>query len=160
MSVGVQPYNNGYVTFTVTKTPVFVVPFSKTVPIQLISFNGSEVNNTNTILLNWTISSDKLISYFSLERMDESTGVYSEIVSIPSRGNSDSSPVYNYSDNSAPNGIKHYRLQPVLTNGSSFYSPIIMVDAIIPASLIVYPNPVISILTIKGLIPKKTKIIR
>jgi endoglucanase len=154
LSVSVQPYINGFVTVTATETPVFVFPGKKTAQIQLVNFSGNAVNNSNTTLLNWTISSDKSISYFSLERMDETSGVFAEIAKISSNANSDNSPTYSYTDNSATNGIKHYRLKPVLNDDSNFYSPIITIAAINTASLIVYPNPVFNYLNIKGLLPK------
>lgn len=155
MSVSVQPYNNGFATINATETPVFVTPKSKTVqPSQLVSFIGSSVNNTNTSLLSWTITSDKTISYFSLQRMDEKSGIFSEVATIKSLANSDNNPSYTYMDD-GPAGIKHYRLAPFQFNGSNFFSPVITIAAINTASLIAYPNPFTNYLNIKGLSPKR-----
>ncbi len=91
-------------------------------PIELISFTASVINDHNT-LLTWSTAKETNSDYFVLEK---STNRFSSssLDTIKAQGNSNSLVNYTYTDNSFLNGTAYYRLKQVDNNGSSSYSSI------------------------------------
>lgn len=137
---------NGSVTIAASETPVFVVPVSS---VKFLSFTGTPVNSTS-VQLNWKVSADTSITYFSVERQNPVANTFTQITKVTSNMNSAVAASYSYKDIAAVNGQNYYRINAFLKNGGNLYSPVINVNTAITAinpvtpnnSFNVYPNPV------------------
>ena len=153
LEVQIIPYDNGYYAETTVKG------FSE------FWLNGGGKNQDHPLaawlkdftavasgvkgLLDWSswqdIGSDKYIIEKSTDSSD-----FNSIGELPSIPHSDSSQAYHFTDPELSDGNNYYRLVLHLQNGDSLFSPVrkIFYEAI-PAYVQVYPNPLISDITIK-----------
>ncbi len=114
------------------KSPVFTP-----LPVDLLNFAGSNVNNQKT-LLTWETTREENLDKFDIEKSkDGISWQYSSSVKAVAKGN------YQSWDNQPFDGLNLYRLKMVDNDGSYQYSPIVkvMFERAQAASLNVYPNP-------------------
>lgn len=112
-------------------------------PVSFLNFSAGK--QQDNVFLNWLTTDEINNNYFSLER---SAGKgFSEIGRI----NSNNNHAYTYIDDKPEQGINYYRLKQVDKDGAFTYSKIISVTFNNNIRFVVYPNPVIDILNIKGM---------
>lgn len=94
-------------------------------PIQLLSFNATKINQS--VEINWSTASETNNDYFTIERSIDAENF--EIVKTVS-GAGNSNEIINYSeiDNNPINGISYYRLKQTDFNSDFTYSEIIAVE--------------------------------
>jgi hypothetical protein len=96
------------------------------------------------VIVEWKIATDATIIKSSLQRnLNNST--WSEIQSF---GNPPASGQYRVEDRDLPAGFYQYRIKLLLANGSVIFSNISTVNIAGISSLILFPNPVSSLLSI------------
>ena len=112
-------------------------------PISLLNFSGSK--QQQSVVLNWQTANEINNDYFSLERSAGST--FNEIAKV----DASSKNSYSYIDNQPLNGKNYYRLKQVDKDGNFTYSQIVSVDFNEANKYVIFPNPVINDINIKGL---------
>ena len=136
-------------------SPVFVTFASANsselvLPIELLSFTAD--CDGSSAILNWTTASERNNDYFIVERSDDAVN-FTEIARLQGAGNSINQNDYSYVDNEKNYGLTYYRLTQVDYDGTSSRSEIIYTDCYEnfdgDASVEVYPNPVVSDLSIE-----------
>ena len=95
-------------------------------PIEIKSFKA-DVISSNLIKLNWETASETNNNYFVLERSIDAANFYA-FDSIKSKGNSESSSIYEYMDEYPFLGDFYYRLKQVDFDGKSRYVGLINVN--------------------------------
>jgi hypothetical protein len=106
-------------------------------PLHLISFNASLINNTAKLV--WNTASEVNVKEYSIEKSNDGTN-YSSIAKVAAKNLSSAS--YEYVDANVIAGVNYYRLKMIDVDGSFTYSSIVTVNnKLIVASLSVYPNP-------------------
>jgi hypothetical protein len=94
---------------------------SSPLPVELISFSATEINNN--VAVSWSTASELNNDYFDVQKSDDGTYFYS-IGSVDGYGNSHSTIDYNFIDyHYQPNSF--YRLKQVDYNGDYEYSNVI-----------------------------------
>ena len=124
--------------------------FDFVMPITLISFDGSVLNND--IILYWDVSNEINNDYFEIEKQNE-RGVFESLGTIPSLWN-DAAAIMSYSfvDRNPFFGKNIYRLKQTDLNGDFTYSSVINVGffgQVNKEELTLSPNPVSDILQVE-----------
>jgi hypothetical protein len=113
-----------------------------TLPLQLLSFTGSLVNNAT--LLNWTTNNEVNTANFEIERSTDGSN-YNSIGTVAAGGNTTSAITYTYTDNDVTtlsSAVIYYRLKMVDRDGKFSYSNAISISlADIAGRVTVFPNP-------------------
>jgi trimeric autotransporter adhesin len=119
-----------------------------TLPLDLLSFTG-QLQNDNSVLLNWKTENEVNTSHFSVERSTDGTR-FNGIGNVTANGRNNTGGSFNYSltDNDAinqPSQKLYYRLKMVDIDGTFKYSNVVAVSMpLITGKLTISPNPVIS----------------
>ena len=92
-------------------------------PINLVSFNGRIVNNSN-VYLNWVTASETNNKVFTVERSTDAAN-WQPIKTINGAVNSTTTKEYAYTDMGLLTGMYYYRLKQTDISGASTYSNII-----------------------------------
>ena len=92
-------------------------------PINLVSFNGRIVNNSN-VNLNWVTATETNNKTFTVERSTDANN-WQTIKTISGAGNSTTTKEYTYTDMALATGMYYYRLKQTDVSGESTYSNII-----------------------------------
>lgn len=123
---------------------------STLLPIQLISFNASVVNNTN-VKLDWQTVTEINNDYFTIEHSADQVN-WEEISKMDGAGNSSTLLSYQTLDKHPYLNTSYYRLKQTDFNGKYSYSQIrsVSIDNIYNSNLSIYPNPTNGQLTING----------
>lgn len=130
----------GFEYSTPVETPVL--------PVDLISFTA-RLNSNKATILDWTTSNEKDFSHFVVERSTDAK-TFTDAGMIFSDDDSKAAvKSYTYTDNAAVQStIIYYRLKMVDIDGKYKYSEVRLVrkanDQAQQASILVYPNPVIT----------------
>jgi len=115
-------------------------PKKSTLPLTLISFNGSYIGNG--VKLWWSTVDEVNTKEFTIERSFDAKN-YTDIATIPSY-NLTTLNNYDYTDNTNLEGVIYYRLKMINTDGTYTYSNVITVNITVTAPVGLYPNPVIN----------------
>lgn len=118
-----------------------------TLPIELKSFNATKKNSE--VLLEWETASESNNDYFTVERSLDAEN-WQEIGQIDGAGNSQQTLSYDTLDRTPLRGTSYYRLKQTDFDGSFSYSEIRSVNFEEGASVLLYPNPAKTKLTIQG----------
>jgi hypothetical protein len=131
--------------FTINGTTTLSVPL----PLQLISFNGKQQQNSNH--LEWVTAQEKNVSFFELERGTDGR-TFNKIATINAKGNDNNGDnQYSYDDENVT-ATTYYRLRMVDRDGKVMQSNIVFLSKDATGTAIrVYPNPSESVLFIEGL---------
>ena len=125
----------------IARTAVFNLTSNCVLPIELLSFEGMALENTEA-LLNWSTATETNNDYFEIQR---SFNAYDwEVIGIQKGAGSSLSKLdYSFTDNRPYIPISYYRLKQIDFDKSFEYSPIISVDfSSMPESIInLRPNP-------------------
>ena len=104
---------------------VFTAPVVTELPIELISFNGTKIDDSK-VELDWSTATEINNDFFTIERLNEQM-VFTTIDSVSAAGTSFNVMTYKYTD--VPrNEILYYRLKQTDFDGKFSYSEIISVD--------------------------------
>ncbi|MCD6066679.1 MAG: hypothetical protein K0S33_1505 [Bacteroidetes bacterium] len=129
--------NDGY--YTVGTKNYTVSPL----PVSLLSFTATkEMNKT---LLQWETITETNNNYFTLERSGDAVN-YTKIATLNSKsltGNSNSSLLYNFTDETPLWGLNYYRLSQTDHNGEEkVFPPVsVLLEKDKNISFVLYPNP-------------------
>jgi hypothetical protein len=119
-------YGAGYL-FTASFTgfsKFFLLDLNVVLPVTILSFKGN-LNNNNSILLNWNTSSENSSKYFEIRKSSDGTNFY-PIGTINAAGNSSSLRNYKFTD-SHVNEVNYYRLKMIDDDGRFTYSSTILI---------------------------------
>ncbi|MBL8003026.1 MAG: T9SS type A sorting domain-containing protein [Flavobacteriales bacterium] len=109
-----------------------------TLPVELLDFNGEEMNTVNT--LRWATATETDNDRFELERSADGAG-WELIATVEGAGNSQSTVRYEAVD-PQPYDITYYRLRQVDFDGKGTLSQVIALERdAVPNALSIYPNP-------------------
>lgn len=121
---------------------VFITRMGQTIsplPIGLIDFQVAPTGNT--VVLNWTTSSEKDNDYFSLERSIDGSD-WQQLGIVDGAGTSNQQRNYTFTDQNPLPGIQYYRLRQVDLNGDDIFSGMASVQFMLPTDqVLLYPNP-------------------
>ncbi|MDT8323848.1 MAG: T9SS type A sorting domain-containing protein [Bacteroidota bacterium] len=131
------------VDFTTLTQTGFTMIGTGVLPVELTSFTA--YRKTDAVELRWNTATEIDNYGFAVERAVED-GAWTEIAFIPGAGNSNAPRNYGYGDHAFPRNSAHisYRLRQVDRDGSSEYSPVVMVRTAAAAGIGItdaYPNP-------------------
>jgi len=109
-------------------------------PIELISFTGTNYNNMN--ILQWATASEINNDFFTLEKSSDAK-TFQPIATIKGAGNSTTVLNYSFIDESTFNGTNYYKLKQTDFNGATSHSEIISLSSSSKNDFdfLVYPNP-------------------
>ena len=113
-----------------------------TLPVTFLNFSATK--QQTSVLLNWQTANEVNNDHFSLER---ATGNgFSEIANISAGKNA-----YSYIDNEPANGANYYRIKQVDKDGKAIYSTTQSIVFNNNNKYVIFPNPVVNVINIKGL---------
>lgn len=92
-------------------------------PVQLSAFSGQLAGPGNQ--LSWTTASELNSARFEVQRSADGT-TYATLASLTAAGTSTAAHSYQYLDAAAPAGPSYYRLRQVDFDGTSAYSPVVV----------------------------------
>ena len=95
-------------------------------PVKLISFTGSDINN-QYILLKWSTSSEINSKYFELQKSEDGVS-FTTFAQVNAAGNTNLIQNYSANDYHPENGYNFYRLKIIDLDGTLSYSNIIAVN--------------------------------
>lgn len=112
-------------------------------PIELLSFTGYHAKSIRANTLEWSTAMEINSKGFVLQKLNESTGLYTDIYEEDSAGNSVIQRDYSYNDfDIKPGKTYYYRLIHQDLDGTrSEYGPVKIVVAGDKGSVALYPNP-------------------
>ena len=126
----------GCIEYTGVEKNIVVCPL--VLPVELISFDGENLENKNHIF--WKTISETNNAYFILEKSKD--GVHwNSISQIEGKGTTNEASSYEYFDENNISNISYYRLLQVDFDGNSTPSQIIAISNEDYSNMIVYPNP-------------------
>ena len=116
-------------------------------PVELNSFTA--VAKTHRIELNWATNSETNNNFFTVEKSLDGN-LFSELIRIKGKGNSESIIDYTATDQHPANGINYYRLKQTDFNGNYKYASVIKVfyNQQTISNPSIYPNPTAASTTI------------
>ena len=152
----VQSTRTSPITYTVTVKDAFGCTTNQTIivdasncfvlPIKLISFNAALVQKN--VELVWITETEINNDYFTIERSTD-LEQWELVKKINGAGNSNTPLHYIVVDENPYKGISYYRLKQTDFNGVFTYSKVVIIDNKELDDILVYPNPVKDVLTIK-----------
>jgi len=119
-----------------------------TLPVELTSFEVTKKGNSE-VHLEWETASELNNDFFTIERSIDAEN-WQEIGQIDGAGNSQQTLNYDTLDRTPLKGTSYYRLKQTDFDGSFTYSDIRSVNFEKGASVLLYPNPAKTTLTIQG----------
>lgn len=114
-------------------------------PVDLVSFTATR--NERSTDLTWVTASEENNAQFVVERTTD--GEHYELVSVvEGNGTTQSTSVYEITDENAPDKLTYYRLKQIDMDGNPTYYDLISVEEVGGEALIerVYPNPANNVL--------------
>lgn len=160
-TANVVPTNQGAPCFTYSVTDNFgctytapqciTVNCGTSLPIGLVSFDASALDNTS-VQLSWETSSEQNNDYFVIERSADGFDGWEDILHVDGAGNSETPKDYTAADNLPLDGISYYRLKQVDFNGQQrvHETESVFIDIGGGRELVIFPNPATDLLTVKG----------
>ena len=119
-------------------------------PVELVSFKGAA--STQGVALTWTTASEKNNDYFSIQHSTDGRN-FESAGYVTGNGSTSLSHTYNFTHSNPEAGKNYYRLKQVDLDGTTAYSPVIVVEAkdvkATALNVSVYPNPTEGELNIK-----------
>jgi hypothetical protein len=102
------------------------------------------VRNANeTVATKWTTANEAYIAQYEIEKSANKTTGFTTLATKTATLNNGTSALYNYADAAISKNDIFYRVKATLQNGTTVYSNVAKVDAIVIGSYVsVYPNPV------------------
>jgi len=160
-TANVTPTNQGTPCFTYSVTDNFGCTYTQpqcitvncgtSLPIGLVSFDATAVNN-NSVRLSWETSSEQDNDYFVVERSVSGADGWEAIATVDGAGNSETPLYYADIDQMPLNGVSYYRLKQIDFNGQERVHEMesVYIDVAGTSDLVIFPNPATSLVTLKG----------
>lgn len=115
-------------------------------PVELVGFAGK--STAGGTALAWSTASERNSDHFVVERADGSPEQFRAIGKVQSAGTTTRRTEYAFTD-AAPAAASYYRLRQVDRDGTTSFSPVVVVKSIgRSAPLAVYPSPAIETLVV------------
>ena len=138
--------NAGSYTVTANYTNGCSLTSMPVLPISLISFVVNNKAGANELF--WKTANEKNTSHFIIQRSTEGLS-FASIGTINAAGRGGNG--YSFTDTHPTDGTNYYRLQSVDKDGASTYSKVVSAEIVDSRyEIVVVPNPVRSLATIKG----------
>jgi hypothetical protein len=118
---------------------------NSTLPLQWLNINGN-LNSQKQAVVNWKVQENNVTSY-QIEKSNDGR-TFANIATVTSKGNGENT--YQFTDATALDGIKYYRIKQIDANGSYSYSTIVRLSNNIKSNISIYPNPVKDVVTVSG----------
>lgn len=116
-------------------------------PGENLALSGKYINGNTE--LQWIMKNETGIKEYVIERSENQQGnVYVAIGKLMNANRTASPGNYIFIDNNAPEGTNYYRIKAITQTGKEIYSNVIFVKTASSNTITVFPNPVISSLTI------------
>jgi hypothetical protein len=129
------------------------------IPVELTSFTGAAVQDG--VLLNWTTATELNNQGFDIERSIDAQS-WQKIAFVPGYGTTTEPKSYSFLDENVSNGTYSYRLKQIDFDGTTAYSPEVMVEVdFTPSNFGLsqnYPNPFNPATTIQFQVPKASDV--
>lgn len=119
---------------------VAAVTIDIALPIELISFNATPMNELCTVKLDWQTATEQNSDFFTVEKSQNGESWQQES-QVNAAGNSVNLLNYSSYDNNPYRGLSYYRLKQTDLNGNVTVSDIKSVDLSAINNLNLYPNP-------------------
>ena len=122
----------------------FMIVFKQVKPMQFVKINAVR-NKNNTATVNWYTENENNIDNYKIERSRDGVS-FIEIGSQMPTANNNGNPYYSFVDATADEGDNWYRIKTNTINGTNQLSEIAKIGAteiLLPATISVYPNPVL-----------------
>ena len=130
-------------------------PIADILPVELISFTASYINNA--VLIKWNTVTEINSSTYDIERKKDIDITWEKIATIKASGSSTTPRQYSFADENVNTARYNYRLKMNDLDGSSKYSDIINVEVSAPAKYELsnaYPDPWNPATTIRYVVPE------
>ncbi len=111
---------------------------SFTLPINLVSFTGKNIGNSN--ILNWITNNEYNNDRFEIERSEDGINFY-KIGSANSKGNNSTKQTYEFYDTQYRKEKNYYRLLQIDIDGKKTYFNIVSIESLRNNMFSIYPNP-------------------
>lgn len=136
---------------TYTQPQCITVNCGASLPVGLVSFDATAVNNS-TVRLNWETSSEQDNDYFVVERSVSGSDGWETVAIVDGAGDSETPLYYADVDEMPLNGVSYYRLKQVDFNGQARIHDMesVYIDVAGMSDLVIFPNPATNLVTIKG----------
>ncbi len=108
-----------------------------TLPVQLLSFTGHEVNKTSELL--WKVETENNLSLYTIQRSTDGIN-YHDIGTVAARG-TPGLLQYNFTDRNPFDGRNYYRLSMLDRDGSNRLSDIVVISFNNKLNYSIHPNP-------------------
>jgi hypothetical protein len=118
-------------------------------PVELTAFTAVPVPGQG-VLLRWTTASERNSAAFVVESQGEAVGAWQEFARTAAAGTSTSTHAYGTFDPRPLAGTRYYRLRQIDLDGTTAYSPVVAVRAREVATVVAFPNPASSSVTLRG----------
>jgi hypothetical protein len=123
LSVGQLDYNSyGNASYLIIEGLQQPSEVSNPLPVTLLYFTA-KVTNENTVLLQWSTTSESNNDFFTIERSEDGSN-FEKVANVPSSGNSNTKQDYTLTDYKPYQGISYYRLRQTDKDGKFSYSQI------------------------------------
>jgi hypothetical protein len=130
--------NEQWFSYNGTSTPPAYYTGCGTLPVKIISFNGSVEQNQAKLV--WQTSNESNNSYFEIQKCNSLDGVWEAIGKVAAKGNTDLSTYY-FTDPHLGSGTWYYRLKQVDLDQKETYSSVIQLNNTQEGLATVFPNP-------------------
>lgn len=113
-------------------------------PITLTAFTANYAEETNFVLIDWTVATQINNKEFVIEKTTDGIN-YTDIATLPGAGTTSFPQSYSTIDNSPAAGISYYRLKQLDVDGNpTLFAPVLVsiADNDQRTGLTLYPNPV------------------
>lgn len=118
-----------YTGYTGSFSPFAVIEGSVILPVSNLVFSAKATNKT--VLLNWKTEAEQQTAAYQVQRSADGN-TWTDLVSVPAAGNSNSSHQYSTTDPAPLKGYNYYRLQVQDIDGQVQYSKVLPVYLEIP----------------------------
>ena len=137
---------DGYITLTVTETPMFVTPQGSC--DSLFVFSGFAADTSAS--LHWQVSADSSVQSYAVESSVNNVD-FRQIGTVNSGKNTTPLNAYMFTDATPAIGVNYYRLRKTGTDKNISFSKTVALEFGQPLRLKLYPNPATQIVTVDGL---------
>ena len=106
-------------------------------PVELLDFRAEQ--DGEVVRLDWVTATEQDNDHFIVQRSRDGI-TFQEVTKVEGAGSSTSAHYYSAIDAQPWSGTNYYRLEQVDTDGSTEYSPVVVVQ-VTHGGLVVFPNP-------------------